>query len=146
MQTSLYVLLALLMGVVFSIYLPMNSSVSRYLGSVITANITFFLLALVTSILIFAISGNFGAICKIKNVPPYLFLTGVVSAFAVLGITFLIPKLGARKFFILTITGQIIAAIIISHLGVLESPKDPITLKKILGAVLLMIGAIVSTV
>ena len=35
-------------------------------------------------------------------------------------------------------------AMIVSHLGVLESPKDPITLKKVIGAGLLFAGAVVS--
>ena len=67
----------------------------------------------------------FGQECihNMKHVPSYLFLTGFISAFIVLGTTFLIPKLGARKFFILTIVGQIVMAMIVSHFGVLESPN-----------------------
>lgn len=146
MQTILYILLAVVMGAVISVYLPMNSSVSRYFGSAITANISFFLVALLTAILIFALFGNFGSVLRLRTVPPYLFLTGVVSALMVLGTTFLIPRLGARRLFILLIAGQIVMAMIISHLGVLESPKDPITLRKIVGAALLVIGSFVSMI
>jgi uncharacterized membrane protein YdcZ (DUF606 family) len=35
-------------------------------------------------------------------------------------------------------------AIVVSHLGILESPKDPITIKKVLGATLVIAGAILS--
>jgi uncharacterized membrane protein YdcZ (DUF606 family) len=35
-------------------------------------------------------------------------------------------------------------AMIISHFGLFESPKDVITLKKIIGAVLLIAGAAIS--
>jgi hypothetical protein len=41
MQSSAYIGIALLIGVAMSIYLPMNSSVSRYLGSSIAATVTF---------------------------------------------------------------------------------------------------------
>lgn len=146
MQTGLYTLLALFIGAIISIYFPMNSAVSRYIGSPMTANISFFVVALLTSIFLFAIWGDVKTLNNIKQVPSYLFLTGVISAFIVLGTTFLIPQLGARKFFILTIAGQIVMAMIVSHFGVLESPKDPLTIKKIVGAVLLFAGAIVSTV
>ena len=122
----------------------MNSSVSRYLGSPLTANITFYFVALVTSLVIFSIFGQFETIYNIKSVPPYLFLTGFISAFIVLGITFLIPVLGARKLVILSIGGQILMAMIVSHYGILESPEDPINLRKIVGASLLILGAIVS--
>ena len=146
MQTLLYVLLAIVIGAVISVYLPMNSSVSRHFGSAITANISFFLVALLTAIAIFVLFGDYSSLLRLKEVPPYLFLTGVVSALMVLGTTFLIPRLGARKVFILLIGGQIVMAMIISHLGILESPKDPITLRKVIGVALLVIGSFISIV
>ena len=145
MQTAMYIGLAFLLGILMSIYLPMNSSVSRYVGSSITANITFFFVALLTSIVIFLIFGQFDTINKVKEVPIYLYLTGFISAFMILGTTFLIPHLGARKFFILLIAGQIIMAVIVSHFGILESPHDPINMKKLIGASLVIMGAIIST-
>ena len=145
MQTVIYLALTFLMGVIMTIYLPMNSSVSRYLGSSITANVTFFAAALLTSIVIFLFFGQFDTICKIKDVPLYLYLTGFISAFIVLATTFLLPNIGARKFFILLIAGQIVMAVAVSHFGILESPKDPITMKKAIGATFVIIGAIIST-
>jgi len=144
MQTGVYVTLALLIGVISAVYLPMNSSVSRHLGSPLTANITFYGVALVTSVVLFALYGDFATIRRIPEVPPLLFLTGFVSAFIVLAITFLIPQLGARQLVILSIAGQILMAMAISHFGVLESPQDPLTLKKLIGAGLLVAGVAVS--
>ena len=40
---------------------------------------------------------------------------------------------------------QILMAIIVSHFGILESPRDPITFKKILAAGLVVAGAFLST-
>ena len=145
MQTTLYVVLAFAMGLIMSVYLPMNSSVARYLGSTITANVTFFLVALLTSVFIFLITGQFNTINHLKDVPLFLYSTGFISAFVVLGTTFLIPHIGARKFFILLLTGQILMAIVISHFGLLESPKDPINMRKVIGAVLVLAGAVFST-
>ena len=145
MQNAIYVILAFSMGLIMSIYLPMNSSVARYIGSSITANVTFFAVALLTSVLVFLLSGQFNTINHLKDVPAFLYLTGFISAFVVLGTTFLIPHIGARKFFILLITGQILMAIVVSHFGLLESAKDPINMKKMIGAVLVLAGAIFST-
>jgi transporter family-2 protein len=116
-----------------------------YAGSPITANVTFFLTAFLTSILIFFGNGQFDTLNKIKEVPVYLYLTGFISAFMILGTTCLIPHLGARKFFILLISGQIIMAVVISHFGILESPKDPISMKKLIGASAVVTGAFIST-
>jgi transporter family-2 protein len=145
MQTTFFIFFSLLMGAMLSIYLPMNSAVSRYLGSPITANITFFFVALIASILIYAIWGEFDTIKNIREVPLWLYLTGVFSAFMILGTTFLIPKVGVRRFFVLTISGQILMAIIVSHFGFLGTPKDPISIKKAVGAIFVVIGVLFST-
>ena len=145
MQTIFFILFSLFMGAMLAIYLPMNSAVSRHLGSPITANITFFIVALISSILIYAIWGEFDTVKKIRDVPPWLYLTGVFSALMILGTTFLIPKVGVRKFFILTISGQILMAIIVSHFGFLETPKDPISITKVIGAICIIFGVIFST-
>jgi bacterial/archaeal transporter family-2 protein len=144
MQTLLFIGAAFVMGMIMSIYLPMNSSVSRYLGSSIAANVTFFLVAFITSLLILFFSGDTGAVYRFRQVPVYLYLTGFISAFIVLGTTFLIPYLGARKFFILLIAGQVGMAIVVSHFGILESPPDPISARKLAGAVLVIAGAMIS--
>jgi transporter family-2 protein len=145
-QDSLFILLAILSGAVIAIYLPMNSMIARHVGSPIAANITFFLGALVTSVVIFALFGDFHSLGNISRIPPYLFITGIAGAFMVLLATILIPKLGARRMFLLLLSGQIIMAMIISHFGLLESPKDPITVKKMIGAGVLVIGAIISMI
>lgn len=144
MNSGIYILLALMIGVISAIYLPMNSSVSRYLGSPLTATITFYTVALVTTVVMFFFIGDATTLKNIGSVPIWLYLTGFVSAFIVIAITFLIPKLGARQLVILSIAGQLVMAMIVSHLGVLESPRDPITLKKVIGAGLLFAGAVVS--
>ncbi|MFT5220215.1 MAG: transporter family-2 protein [Planctomycetota bacterium] len=51
MQSGLFIMSALLIGAISTIYLPMNSSVSRYLGSPLTANVTFCLGALALKLL-----------------------------------------------------------------------------------------------
>jgi len=144
MQSGIHILMALMIGVIAAVYLPMNSSVARHLGSPLTANITFYGVALVTSIVLFLLFGERATLGNIGRVPAWLYLTGFVSAFIVLAITFLIPHLGARQLAILSIAGQILMAMAISHFGVLESPQDPITLKKIVGAGLLVAGVAVS--
>ncbi len=86
MQTTLYIVLAFAMGLIMSIYLPMNSSVTKYVGSSIAANVIFFIVALLTSTLIFLLSGRWDTINHLKDVPAFLYLAGFVSAFVVLAV------------------------------------------------------------
>ncbi|MGA2605019.1 MAG: DMT family transporter [Verrucomicrobiia bacterium] len=143
-QTFAFAITAFLMGAILSVYLPMNSSVSRHIGSSMAASAVFFVVATVTSIMIMMFAGEYHALARIKSVPVSLYIAGVISAFFIVGTTFLIPKVGARTFFILLVSGQILMAMVISHFGVLESPQDPITLKKTVGAILVIAGACLS--
>ena len=92
----------------------------------------------------FMFVGNAGTLRNLGRVPTWLYLTGVASAFTVFSITFLIPKIGPRQLSVLSIAGQLTMAMIVSHLGVFEAPKDPITVKKVVGACLLLCGVVVS--
>lgn len=145
MQSLLFWLIAFVMGVITSVYLPMNGVVARYVGSALLANIPFYLLGAITTLFLFSFTGNFGAVARFREVPSYLYLSGFISAFLVFGSTFLIPKLGAGRFFVLFVAGQIVMALTVSHFGLLDSPQDPITLKKVFGAVLLLIGVTLAT-
>ncbi|MEM7115142.1 MAG: DMT family transporter [Chloroflexota bacterium] len=145
MQSLLYIGLAFFMGIVMAVYLPMNSSVARHLGTPLTANVTFFVVALSTTLILFLLFGDTVTLANVRNVSVYLYLTGFIGALIVLGATFLVPQLGARRFFILLIAGQIVMAIVVSHFGILESPKDPVSLKKLLGAAFVVVGAIITT-
>ena len=145
MQSIWFIVLALLMGAMLSIYLPMNSAVSRHVGSVLTANMTFFSIALATSFVMFLIWGRTETLSAIKKVPTWLYITGVISALNILGTTYLIPRLGVRRFFILVIGGQILTAMVVSHFGWLTSPKDPLSAAKIIGALLVILGTVFST-
>ena len=144
MQTPTFLVTAFLMGVILSTYLPMNSSASRYLGSSIAASFSFFIVATATCLCILLVSGQQQCLAKLKSVPVYLHVAGIISAFFIVGTTFLVPRIGARTFFILLVAGQILMAIVISHFGLLESPQDPVTMKKVAGAILVIAGAVLS--
>ena len=144
MNSGIYLFMAMMIGVLTATYLPMNSSVARHLGSPLTATITFYSVALVTTIILFIFVGDKATLKNLGRVPAWLYLTGFASAFTVFSITFLSPKLGPRQLGVMSIAGQLGMAMIISHLGIFEAPKDPVTLKKVIGALLLFAGVVIS--
>ncbi len=139
-------LLAVVLGAAISIYMPMNGAIAKVAGSPIVANVLFYFVGLLTSLALLGLFGDFKTLLKLKNLPPFLLITGVMSALMVLGTIFLLPQLGAGKLFLLQIVGQIIMALIVSHFGLFESAQDPITLQKIIGAAFLVVGALITVV
>jgi len=146
MTTLLSFLMAFLLGASISIYHPMNGSVSRITGSPLLTNVVFYFFALLSSFVMLVAFGGLKFFGKLREVPPVLFIAGVMSAIMVLGTLILLPRLGARRLFLLQVAGQILMAIIVAHFGLLDTQHDPLTIRKAIGAGLLLAGAIVSVI
>ncbi|MBT8460406.1 MAG: DMT family transporter [Boseongicola sp.] len=145
MTIHLY-LLAIVVGAVMSIYVPMISQSARVMGAAVMGNVPFFFVAFVTSVVIALLSGQRGeSFRKIADVPPWLFLAGVMSAGIILGATFLVPRIGTGALFVLLVTGQILAGLAINQFGLLGVPSQPMTLSISAGAVLVVAGAALVT-
>lgn len=147
MLNSGYLLLAFSMGAILALYVPVLSLSGRIIGSPILANVPFFGIGMITSFVLALVMGHslsdFG---RLQEVPPWMFLAGVASGLMVLGSTFLIPRIGPGPFFVLLVAGQILMGTALSHFGVLGAALDPVTLRKVLGLVLVLGGAYLVTI
>lgn len=137
-------MLAFFLGTMISVYMPMNGSVSRLTGSPLLANVVFYFFAFVGSAAMLLALGGWRAAAKLREAPPVLFAAGLMSSVMVLGTIILLPRLGARKLFLAQVAGQILMAVVVAHFGLFGTPRDALTLKKTIGAVLLVAGTIVS--
>jgi len=134
MSPSLLVL-ALGMGAIISIYLPMIAQTGRLLGSGPMANVPFFAVALIASLVIAVASGARGAdFAKIPTLPLWLLTAGVMSACMIIGSTYLVPRIGIGVFFVLLVSGQVLASMAFGYFGLFGVPATPLTLGKITGA------------
>jgi transporter family-2 protein len=149
MSTFAALLTAGLLGATISIYQPMNGLVSRITGSPLAANTLFYLVAFLSSAAMMTVwtlvrPGVPGLTSRLFGLPPVLLLAGTMSSVMVLGTIVLLPRLGARRLFLLQVAGQVIMALAVAHFGILGTSRDPLTLRKALGALLLLAGAVVS--
>lgn len=76
-----------------------------------------------------------------NEVPTYLWFIG--GAFSMVGISlyfYVIPQLGISKMIALGLCGQLLFSLIAGSLGWLNLPVEPLTTKRILGAMAMTIG------
>ncbi|MEY1556559.1 DMT family transporter [Yoonia sp. R2331] len=140
------VFLALLMGAIISIYLPMISRTAQLLGSGPMANVPFFAIALLSSVVIAMATGARAAqFQKISTLPLWLLTAGVMSAGMIIGSSYLVPRIGIGAFFVLLVSGQVLAAMIFGYLGLFGVPASAMTWGKALGAVLVIAGVYLVT-
>ncbi|WP_438711533.1 DMT family transporter [Aquimarina muelleri] len=81
------------------------------------------------------------SLVEIKEIPIYLWFTGGFCS--VIGVSlyyYTIPKLGIATMISLGLSGQLIFSIIAGQFGWLSLPTEPITIKKIVGVITMLIG------
>ena len=144
MKVHLFIMITLL-GVVLAVHLAMNGRVGSAMDNVRMANALFWTIGAVTAIVVGITGWEAGALSALKEINPVLLTAGAMGAMLVFAIAWLIPRTGAGAVFIILLTGQVIGALVMSHFGWLGSPREPVTLMKIAGAVVMLAGAAMAT-
>ena len=142
MQELFYTLMAVAIGALGGIHIPINGALGSRIHSVLVATFTFYGIAFSLIALVSLLSWDTKAFAALKTIPPWYFISGVISVIVVSGNTFLMPRIGAVNVFVLTFTAQMLVRMFISHFGLLESPVNPITAAKLIGGGLLVVGAV----
>jgi len=144
MKAYLY-LLSTFLGVVLTVHLAMNGKVGAVLNNPRVGNALFWCIGAVMAVLIGASGWRQGALGTLGEVNPILLTAGAIGATLVFAIAWIIPQIGAGPFTLTLLAGQIISAMIISHFGWLGSPVQPIGLKSVIGALIMVGGVVLAT-
>jgi transporter family-2 protein len=144
MKSYLY-LLSTFLGVVLTVHLAMNGKVGAVLNNARVGNAVFWCIGAVMAVAIGASGWRAGALDGLRDVNPILLTAGAMGASLVFAIVWLIPQIGAGPFTLTLLLGQIISAMVISHFGWLGSPVQPLALKSVIGAPIMLSGVILAT-
>lgn len=133
--------LGLTLGAIVAIYFPMIAKSAQILSSAPLANVPFFGIAFVSSVVIaFATGSRLADFGKFTQIPPVLLSAGVMSAGLIIGSSFLIPKIGLGAFVVLLVAGQILAGLAFGQIGIFGIEPQQLTLAKVAGAVMVIAG------
>ena len=144
MKIHLFVL-TLFLGVVLVVHLAMNGKVGAVMDNPRVGNAVFWCIGAVMALIIGFTGWKAGALEPLKEIHPLLLTAGALGACLVFAIAWLIPQVGAGSVMILLLAGQVIGGLVLSHFGWLGSPVEPVTMIKILGAIIMMGGAAMAT-
>lgn len=135
-------LYAILVGAGLTIQIGMNSTVRLAVGSSVLATIINFGVGLAALVLLAFASGARIAPGSVATVPAWAWFGGLLGAAYVAATTVLGPKLGAAALLALTLAGQMVAALVVDHYGVIGFPQNPVTASRLAGAALLVLGVL----
>lgn len=138
----LSLILAVIGGALLAIQAPTNAILGKASGSPIIAAFISFLIGTVA--LGAAVSVSSGKLFApgLKQVPWYAWLGGFYGAFFVAVAAFGAPRVGVGVLLTAAIAGQLAAALVLDHYGLLGLARHPITLSRGLGFVLVVLGAV----
>lgn len=127
-----------LAGVGIPVMAMLNGAFGARFGPPAAATATF-AIALIGAMAIGA--GQGAAPWKAYAVAPwYMLLPGVIVAYYMLSITTFGPVIGLGTAVILVVLGQVLCAVILDHLGLFGMPQVPISLTRVAGVALIVIG------
>jgi bacterial/archaeal transporter family-2 protein len=143
MQQILLMVLAILAGAVLPIQVGLNTKIGQVMESPILASLISFFTGTVAMLLYVLIARvPLQLVSNAKNVSPVLWLAGFLGAFYVTSTILIAPRLGVALTFGLIVAGQMLVSLLFDQFGWLGLPVKEISLMRILGTLLLIIGVI----
>jgi transporter family-2 protein len=135
------VLLGLSVGITIASQAGINSTLRGGLQSPVQAALISFLIgAVLLGVISWSQGHKWSGANVLASLPWWAWLGGVLGAFNVAMSIFLAPRLGALLLAGSVITGQIVASLLLDKFGWLGYPKIDLDSKRLLGALLMLLG------
>ncbi len=139
MDRGFAVLLMAIVGGCIALQAPINAGLGKSTGSFAAATISFAVGTLLL-VAIVTLSGRAGGIGEVAHVQWYYLLGGALGAAYVFSALVLVKEIGAGGVAAATVTGQLVTSVFLDRIGFLGLEQEPLTLSRLLGVVLLLVG------
>jgi len=139
---ALFVVMALLTGVVFAVQTGINSQLRAFLASPLQAVFMSFMVGTVVVALALVATREPPPLAKWASMPWWMWVGGLCGLFIVSTNIIVVPRLGAALLTSLAIAGQLTTALALDHYGAFGFPVHQLSLPRVAGAVLLLAGVV----
>ena len=140
MDRGAAVVLTAFVGGLIALQAPINSQLVRTGGTFQAAFLSFLLGTVVLAVIAALAKGSFSQVPEARNLSWYYLTGGILGAIYVTTVLVTVRSLGAGPVVAATIAGQLSASLVVDQLGILGVEKDPITVTKVVGVLLLAAG------
>ena len=140
MDRGVAVVLTACVGGLIALQAPINSMLGKTVGSFQAAFISFAIGTVLLAGIAAVARGGFGTMGDATSLSWYYLTGGILGAAYVTTVLVTVRDLGAGGVTAATIAGQLSASVVLDQFGVLGLPKDPVTVTKVLGVLLLAAG------
>jgi len=144
-MSNIYLLLivALIAGVVLPVQTAVNNRMAVSVGSPILGAFISFVIGTLSIFAYALVSGeSLSSLTSSKNAPAIAWIGGLLGAFFVTSTIILLPRIGVAMTISLVIAGQMIAALVMDHYGLLGVPVREMNLWRIAGVIMIVGGVV----
>jgi transporter family-2 protein len=144
LQSVSLTLIALVAGALIALQAPINAEVSARIGHPLSAATLSFCVGTIGLLIVTALfAWNSTELSAIKTLPLYMLIGGgLLGAIYVTVNLMLAPRIGVAAIMALGIAGQLFAALLIDRFGLFNLAERGLTLGRVGGALLVLLGAL----
>ena len=141
------VVIALIGGAGLAAQPGVNGMLGRKMAHPLHAAIISFATGLLVLVLIAILCGKFPPkfTSAISEIPWWAWAGGSIGAYLVSMSLVFAPRIGALNWIALIVTGQAITSLLLDHFGIAGFSQKSVTLPRVIGACLLIVGLILSS-
>ena len=138
------IILGFLAGVGLPIQTSVNTRLRKKVGSPYNASLVSFVVALLflSALLLITGQGLHIPLAQLLNEPAWIWIGGIFGLVFLTGNILLFSKLGGVQTVVLPVLGQILMGLIIDNFGLFYSQKTPLSVFRIAGAVMVILGVV----
>lgn len=139
----IYILFAFLVGLAITVQAGVNANLRQAMASPILAAAVSFGSGFVVLVLLFMASGaSVPSLETIKQVSWWKWMGGVMGAVYMITVIVSVPKIGTANLVSLSVAGQLVAALVLDHYGLLGFSIHPANGWRLLGVLLIVAGVL----
>lgn len=139
MDRSVAILLTAAAGGLIALQAPINANLGKSTGSLAAALISFGVGTIALAVIVI-LSGQSGGVASLTDVGPVYLIGGLLGAVYVTCALIAVKSVGAGGVAAGTITGQLLASVVLDRVGAFGLEQSPLTATRIAGVALLLVG------
>jgi transporter family-2 protein len=130
-------------GVAFVLQKVVNSGLRASLGSVAWAGFASYLGGTVCMVVLALAMGEaIPSINALTSTSWWKWTGGFFGALYIAASILLVPRIGVATFIGFLVAGQMIASLVMDHFGLMDLPVNPVEFTRVIGAGMLVVGAV----
>ena len=141
MDRGLALILTAAAGGLIALQAPINAGLGRVTGGLPAALVSFLVGTFALSAIV-VLSGKAGGLSSTFDVSWYYLLGGLLGAIYVSTALIAVTAIGAGGVAAATVTGQLVASVVIDRLGLFGLDEIPLSPERAIGVVLLLVGTV----